>query len=298
MRTGTFILPLAFASLLPLAKALPAEGDIEAAAKWANGVVSPLVCIGQATWFVGIVPEGVPASPLVAPAIVVDGSVQASSVIHFSPDHGLCLLAVPKSFDGVEPRTIASGEDSKPGDSLYCRQGISGCRSTVAGLDRSYLGTDFAFPMIRIRLEHGDQFCKPGMPLFDPDGGLRGILTGHLLPNGLEAFAVPAERLRKLVEEVGRYGRSGDVWIGIVFHEETATPEVVEVRAGSPAERAGVQPGDIVVGIAGQEIDDLDDLSDHCHQLTAGIPVSLSLLRGLETIELSLEPVFAAPHGQ
>src|SRR5438093_243438 len=65
---------------------------------------------------------------------------------------------------------------------------------------------------------------------------------------------------------------------------------VTGVESGSPAERAGLKQGDIIVGFAGHAVGGIDDL----HRLLAtdriGTPAVVALLRGADKLELPIVP--------
>jgi hypothetical protein len=62
------------------------------------------------------------------------------------------------------------------------------------------------------------------------------------------------------------------------------------VRAGSPAEKAGIQPGDIIVGFAGKPIRNIYDYTYLLSGLKAGEPVKAIILRNGKKIELTVIP--------
>lgn len=74
-----------------------------------------------------------------------------------------------------------------------------------------------------------------------------------------------------------------------VFGQQTLSPVVGEVDAGSAAEAAAIMPGDRIVSIDGHAIGRFDDLVAHV-QDSAGQPLHLSIRRGEETLELTAQP--------
>jgi S1-C subfamily serine protease len=63
---------------------------------------------------------------------------------------------------------------------------------------------------------------------------------------------------------------------------------VGSVKAGSPAEAAGVQPGDVVEELSGRPVNTVDDLETIAAQRPAGQPTSLTIRRGDEKKTLIL----------
>jgi hypothetical protein len=70
---------------------------------------------------------------------------------------------------------------------------------------------------------------------------------------------------------------------------------VLSVRSGGPAERAGLQTQDLVIGAAGRKIQLLEELSTILNALNPGDHLSLDLLRGNKTLRIDV--VLGAPPG-
>ena len=63
---------------------------------------------------------------------------------------------------------------------------------------------------------------------------------------------------------------------------------VVQVESGGPADTAGLQLGDMLLGLGGQPLDDVDDLRRHLRGWTAGQTVTLNLARGGAAQDISV----------
>jgi S1-C subfamily serine protease len=66
--------------------------------------------------------------------------------------------------------------------------------------------------------------------------------------------------------------------------------EVVQVVDGSPAQRAGIKPEDLLLEIAGTELDRMEDLQRIMDGTVAGTTVNVTVHRGGRTIELDVTP--------
>jgi serine protease Do len=83
-------------------------------------------------------------------------------------------------------------------------------------------------------------------------------------------FAIPADRVRFIIDEVARYGRIREIWIGLLVQEitpliarslglETTDGVIVShIDEGSPAQEAGLGRGDIIVDVNGQAVSNYD----------------------------------------
>jgi hypothetical protein len=92
--------------------------------------------------------------------------------------------------------------------------------------------------------------------------------------------AGPETSLRAYLGTVPDYAGGDDV-VGV---------ELTGVREGSPAEKAGLRAGDIIVEFAGKEIQNIYDYSDALDGVKIGVPVKLVVMRGNEKMELSVTP--------
>ncbi len=284
------LLALAAASLPLAATAEPAP---MVTVIWSADTVSPAVCVEKDGWFVSVIPSNIPLEGLVATRLLTSDGEQPGRLLHLDANDRLCLI---ESEEGhVKGRPVPLGESITPkaGEKAECLSGSGACRSTVAGKDWSYRGEQFRLPLLRLRVSEASSPCQAGTPLVSADGHLIGILTDHSLDSSGEVYAIPANRIRKLVEDVKRHNRSGPVWIGLLLHKESSTPEVVEVKPGSPAAEAGVKEGDVILSIGKGAIGSYDDLVEAILNLPAGQTVEMKVLRGLDEHPLTITPRFA-----
>jgi S1-C subfamily serine protease len=140
-----------------------------------------------------------------------------------------------------------------------------------------------------------------GGALVDGRGRVVGINTA-VAGVGL-GLAVPVnETTRQIVGALMRDGRVRRAWIGIAGGARPLPPalaaalgrssglEVVEVIADSPADRAGVRPEDLVVGVGDEPVGGVNDLQRLLTAETIDRPVELEIYRGGIQRRLALVP--------
>ena len=151
-----------------------------------------------------------------------------------------------------------------------------------------------------------------GGPLLDSAGRLIGINTAIFSPSGAYAgigFAVPVDTVNRVVPQLIAQGRYIRPTIGISVDEEINKKLsrqlgytgvlVLKAIPGSAAERAGIRssaisrrgtlvPGDILVAIDGESVEDVADLLGTLDKRDVGDLVKLRLLRGDTEVEVSL----------
>lgn len=293
--------PSLFRLLAPalLGCALPGAAEPPSAATilWPGGTEGPAVCVGKPQWFASVVPADVPIESLRGASVARPGGESAGRVLHLDQKERLCLLETESPLEGATPVPLDSATPLKPGQRAGCLSGSSSCRTTVAGKEWAYRGERFHLPLLRLRLSESGPDCRAGTPLVDDNGALVGLLTGRDTATEGEVFAIPASRVRKVVEDLKRHKRSGPVWVGLLFHEQSSTPEIVEVKNGSPAAKAGFEPGDVVLKLNGREIDSLAELVEQIHNLSVGETARFRVLRGVEKLGIPVTPGFSEVAG-
>ena len=117
-------------------------------------------------------------------------------------------------------------------------------------------------------------------------------------------FAVPINNARKTVSDILSKGKVEYGWLGVSINnlDDRLFPGVREqfkvgdqggafvlnVYKGSPAFKAGVQPGDYVLSIGGQTLRNADQLTQVVGNLAAGKDYELKLMRGGSPLTLSI----------
>jgi serine protease DegQ len=129
-----------------------------------------------------------------------------------------------------------------------------------------------------------------GAPLCNAKGEVIGLLTGSLLQAREAHVAVPVERLVKFLRDVRDHRQPIQPWLGFVIQETNATPQILGCRENSPAQQAGLQPGDIVMMLAGVKILTTQELVETAELLEVDQEVEIRVLRGRQMKSLKLTP--------
>lgn len=140
-----------------------------------------------------------------------------------------------------------------------------------------------------------------GAALIGADGRLLGIGSlavndapgeGTILPGNM---FVPIDVLRPVMADLLERGRpSGPQkpWLGIYTNEEQGRLFVTRVASGGPAEKAGIQPGDIILKVKDQRVTGQADLYRKIWaQGEAGVDVPLTILAGSTIREMAVHSI-------
>ena len=143
-----------------------------------------------------------------------------------------------------------------------------------------------------------------GGPLVDSRGRVVAVNTAIIAMAQGIGFGVPASTARRVVGELIANGRVTRVRLGIAGATRPLTPEaarrldllnsraveVTAVEADSPAARAGLRPGDLIAGVQGRLVEDVDDLHRFLSRWPAHQAVELDVRRDGRPITIALTP--------
>jgi len=147
-----------------------------------------------------------------------------------------------------------------------------------------------------------------GGPVFNMAGEVVGISTAIYSPSGASAgigFATPSDLARPVIEQLRQGGRVERGWLGVSVQD--AVPEdarlarrgvlIAGVERGSPAARAGLRQGDLVVALNGERIETSRALVRSVAAVSPGQTVRVTVLRDGQERELPVQ-VGRRPSGQ
>jgi serine protease Do len=140
-----------------------------------------------------------------------------------------------------------------------------------------------------------------GGPLFDLSGAVIGINTA-IAPHGQGiGFAIPANLAKTIIDSLVSQGRVVRGWLGISFQPLTDDLAgafgidgkegvvVASVESGSPADKGGIETGDVIVSIAGRDLDNPRHLPSIVAGLKPGQDVEVEVIRDGKRKELTVE---------
>lgn len=226
--------------------------------------------------------------------VILDGErAVAATLAGRDPGGDLAVLRIQAS--DLTPLTPAAAGDIRVGHLVLAvarPQSLAatiGVVSTVSGPWRTWRGGRLD------RLIQTDAPFYPGFSggaLIDTSGRLAGLISSQL-GRGLN-LALPADLIGGLVEALTTHGRVRYGYLGIGT-QPVALPAsmrstltltqatgllVVTVEAEGPADRAGLLLGDILIGLGGAPIADIDDLQAQLAGDRVGMAMPARLIRG------------------
>ena len=247
-------------------------------------------------------------------AHVVDGATEVTVKLTDKRDFKAKVVGVDKRTDVALLKIDASGlpfvrtgdaERSKVGEWVIAMGSPFGFENTVtAGIisakarrlpDENYV----PFIQTDVAINPGNS----GGPLFNLAGEVIGINSQIYSRSGGFmgiSFAIPIDVAMKVKDQLQKYGKVSRGRLGVSIQgldadlaqnfglDKPNGALVANVESGSPAEKAGLQPGDVVLGVNGQKVDNSADLPRIIGDQKPGSVVRLSVWRDRKARELNV----------
>jgi serine protease Do len=227
-----------------------------------------------------------------------------AKIVGTDPKTDIAVIKVPKDeVPNAEERIATLGNSSKVevGDFVIAIGNPFGLENTatfgiVSALHR------------RIGLDQYENFIQTqapinpgnsGGPLVNIKGEVIGINTAIIVSGQGLGFAIPINLAKWVAQQLIEHGKVVRGWLGVIVQELTPAVAtalgidhgviVIKVLPGSPADEAGLQPGDIILAVNGKKIKDVSDLQFTIMKTKPGTEVKLKVLRGEKTLTLTVK---------
>ncbi|RME34290.1 MAG: DegQ family serine endoprotease [Gammaproteobacteria bacterium] len=230
-----------------------------------------------------------------------DGRSLDAELVGTDPETDVALLRIPA--EDLTEVPMADSDKVRVGDFVVAIGNPFGLGQTVtsgivSALGRSGTGIESYENFIQT-----DASINPGNSggaLVNLRGELIGINTAIFSKTGGNigiGFAIPVNMAKAVMEQLLEYGEVNRGKVGVLTQD--LTPElarafglkrhhgvvIVEVEPGSPAEEAGLQPGDIVVAVNGRKVRNGADVRNFVGLQRVGSEVTFEILRDGKRLE-------------
>ena len=128
--------------------------------------------------------------------------------------------------------------------------------------------------------------------MINTDGNLVGINTMNLsLGGGSDGIglAVPSNLVRNITEQIIKYGRVVRGYVGMSAYNTPSGVVISSVIKDGPADKSGLNPGDIIISIDDITIDDIKQVVKIVASLQVDQKVIMKYRRGKELVESSIK---------
>ncbi|MBS1149286.1 MAG: htrA [Myxococcaceae bacterium] len=238
--------------------------------------------------------------------VLADGRQVDAEVIGSDADNDLAVLKV--NVKGALPfAKVGTSSDLMIGEKVIAIGSPFGLKKTVtagvvSAVNRSFKAEGRTYNDF-IQTDASINPGNSGGPLLNVDGDVVGINSAIFASAQGIGFAIPADKVKRIVNELAAFGKVRPAWIGIDVQPLTADLRrrlgwsrtdgalVFNVDPGSPAELAGIQRGDIVSSVGATQVEDAEDFTVRMKSYPVKTPLALSVFRGGQTIAIAVTPV-------
>jgi len=160
---------------------------------------------------------------------------------------------------------------------------ISPAFGLVAGFDKQFLNHFFRTTLVRANLP-----VQPGLggaPVLNLKGEVVGIVVSFVDGNA-GCYVFPINAAEKIRQDYTRFNELRPGWVGMSVEPAKDAPassstnaRIVDLQPDSPAARAGIQNGDLLLRVGDVAVHSPEDIFDASFYLTAGDDTTISVLR-------------------
>jgi S1-C subfamily serine protease len=235
------------------------------------------------------------------------GERLTADLVGDDPHTDLAVLRVTAA--GLRAAPLGDSTRLRPGQLVVAIGNPLGFQHTITAGVVSALGRSLRARTVRLieNLIQTDAALNPGNsggPLVTSRGEVVGVNTAVILGGQGIAFAVPSATASRVISALLRFGRVRRGWLGVAG-QDTPIPRrlshahglaadrglgVTAVSDDSPAARAGVEPGDVIVDFDGATVSGADDLHRLLDEDRIDRRIQMRLLRRGEDRRVEVVP--------
>ena len=250
---------------------------------------------------------------------VVEGSTALTVTTHDGTEYEATLVGKDSSNDvavlkveasGLPAATLGSSQDLSIGDMVAAIGNPLGKLSAtqtigyVSGINRE-VATGGATTISMIQTDAAINPGNSGGPLFNMYGQVVGITTAKYSGTTNSGatiegigFAIPIDDVSSMLDDLIDYGYVTGAYMGVTVENVDAESAaryslptgayVVTVEPGSAAEKAGIQPKDIITDVGGHSVSNVTELTRSLRNFKAGDTTTVTVVRSGSTVTLTI----------
>jgi S1-C subfamily serine protease len=218
-------------------------------------------------------------------------------------------VAVLKSDHASKPLKLGDSSQLQIGQLVIAIGNPLGFQHTVTAGVVSALGRTLRSQSGRMidNIIQTDTALNPGNsggPLVNADGEVVGMNTATIFGAQGLCFAISINTVRDISEQLIRVGKVRRGYLGLMLQQIDLVPRlrqifdlknnralfITSVEPYSPAEKAGIVSGDIIISFNDQPVETSDDLFRKLNAYTIGILQYITVIRGKQKIDIRITP--------
>jgi putative serine protease PepD len=227
-----------------------------------------------------------------------NGQTYNATVVGTDPSTDLAVLKVDAPSSILYPLTLGDSSNVQVGDTVVAIGAPFGLAETVTAGIVSALHREMTSPnqfaiddsiQTDAAINHGNS----GGPLLDSQAHVIGVNAQIESDSGGSdgvGFAIPSNTIKSIASQLISSGKAQHAYLGVELGSDNARARVVSVRSGTPAAKAGLRQGDVIVALGGTKISSADGLRSAISSHKPGDRVSVTYQRNgtRHTVTLTL----------
>lgn len=236
--------------------------------------------------------------------MMYDETSYDAEIVGFDEDNDIALLKIDAS--GLNAAQLGDSDELAVGQIIYAVGNPLGelnysMTSGIVSATNRTITTESNVAMNVFQIDAAVNSGNSGGPVYNSLGQVIGIVSAKYSSTGVEGigFAIPISEAAHIANQILEFGYVTDrAYLGITTSTVTSaiaeTYDMVEgayvnaVNEGSAAETAGLQKGDVIVGLDGKTVAGSGELTSMLKQYHAGDTAVLTVSRDGETLELTV----------
>ncbi len=238
---------------------------------------------------------------------LMDEQIFDAEVVGADKETDLAVIKLKDAPDNLHPLSFGSSEKLQIGEWVVAVGSPFGLRESITSGIVSAKGRQNTGITAYGRFLQTDAAINPGNsggPLMNLDGEVVGINTAIVSQTGGYqgvGFAIPADLAKTIMNELIKNGKITRGWLGVSIQD--ISPDIAkalglqnregalvsDVLGGGPAEKAGIERGDVIVKINGEEVNDANDLMNRVALIPPGTSAHVTVLRDGKRVRLEVE---------
>ena len=225
-----------------------------------------------------------------------NGAAYKATLVGTDPSTDVAVIKVNAPASMLHPIALGNSSALQVGQPVVAIGSPYGLEETVTAGIVSALHREMTAPnnfsiadsiQTDAPINHGNS----GGPLLNLAGQVVGINSQIKSDSGENTgigFAVPSNTVRSIVSQLLTSGNVQHAYLGVSIATGQTGVQLTEVRSGTPAAKAGLQSGDVVVRIDGQKVTNASELGQAIDAKRPGAKVNLTYTRNGSTHTVSV----------
>lgn len=218
-----------------------------------------------------------------------DGRTAKATLVGKDDSTDTAVIHVDVPASELHPLPIGSSSTLQVGQTVAAIGSPFGLQETmtagiVSALDRTITAPNNYSISGAIQTDAAINHGNSGGPLIDSDGKVIGVnvqIDTDSQDNAGVGFATPIDTVKSVADTLIAGGKVQHAYLGVQIADATSTSgaQITTVVSGSPADKAGLQVGDVITAIDGKPIRNADDLTARVNSYKPGDKATLTVAR-------------------